>query len=86
MSNYDENAEGYQIQVVNISWGRDVGERSKKKEKPSETVLDVPEEIMKHRKNPTRFMELVESFTYGLLTRKYGAEVYSCQIYLPPEI
>jgi len=84
MTDMEGSENGYQIQVVNIAWGRDVGER-KKKEKPSETVLDVPEEIVKHQKNPTKFMELIETFTYGLLTRKYGAEVYSCQIYLPSE-
>lgn len=85
MIDTDESESGYQIQVVNIAWGRDVGERGKKKDRPSDTVLDVPGEIMKHQKNQTKFMELIESFTYNILTRKYGAEVYSCQIYLPVE-
>jgi hypothetical protein len=84
MTDMVEREDGYWIQVVNIVWGRDVGER-KKKEKPSETVLDVPEEILKNRKNGERFLELVETFAYNVLMRKYGAEVMNCQIYLPTE-
>lgn len=79
--NDQSKADGYQIFVVNIKYGNDFGRRSR--EKPGMATLDVPEGIMKTMHDAQKFMDNVESFAYNTLTRKYGAEVTHCQIFLP---
>lgn len=46
-------------------------------------TLDVPEGILKTMNDTKKFMENIESFAYNTLTKKYGAEVSYCQVYLP---
>lgn len=72
--------DGYQILVVNIKYGKEIG--SKLKEKPDMAILDVPDNVLRH-KNKEDFEDVVESFAYNTVTKKYGAEVYKCQVYLP---
>lgn len=74
---------GYQILVVNIKYGKELN--GKIKNKPSMTVLDLPDNIIKCQKNEDKFRDSVETFTYNTLTKKYGAEVNNCQIWLPLE-
>lgn len=75
-----ENNVGYQIFVVNIKYGKELN--NKHKERPDMVILDVPESI-RRIKNEAKFLDNVESFAYNTITRKYGAEVYSCQVWLP---
>lgn len=49
------------------------------------TVLDVPEGILKTMNDKQKFIDSIETFAYNTTTKKYGAEVMSCQIYLPLE-
>ena len=77
----NHNIDGYQILVVNIKYGKELN--SKVKNKPNMTVLDVPEGIMKSIKNESKFKDNIESFAYNTLTKKYGAEVSYCQVWLP---
>lgn len=78
-----EMTDGYQIQVVNIKYGRELNTSKKIKEKPEMVVLDVPEEILKNKNKGQKFLDMIESFAYNTVTRKYGAEVHICQVYLP---
>ena len=73
--------DGYQILVVNIKYGKDVNRRVK--DKPSMVVLDVPDSILKCKNQIEKFKDNLESFAYNTITRKYGAEVYKCQIWMP---
>ena len=77
----NHNIDGYQILVVNIKYGKELN--SKVKNKLNMTVLDVPEGIMKSIKNESKFKDNIESFAYNTLTKKYGAEVSYCQVWLP---
>jgi hypothetical protein len=71
---------GYQIFVVNIKYGKELN--NKHKERPDMVILDIPESIRKI-KNEVKFRDNVESFAYNTITRKYGAEVCNCQVWLP---
>ena len=81
----DTSHEGYQVIVVNIFYKTPVEERIKNKEYPTSMILDIPEGILKCKKNQNKFYDTVEQFVYNTITRKYGSEVISGQIYLPLE-
>ena len=72
---------GYQVIVVNTKYGRILNEKIK--DRPEMSVLDIPEGILKTKNKSGIFEDNVESFVYNTLTKKYGAEVSHCQIYLP---
>ena len=80
-----ENGSGYQITVVNIKYGNELS--GKRKERPEMTTLDVPEALLKikNKGDMEKFEDAVEAFAYNTVTRKYGAEVVRCQVYLPIE-
>ena len=65
---------------MNIKYGSEI---RRTKEKPEMATLDVPEGILKTMNDTKKFMENIESFAYNTLTKKYGAEVSYCQVYLP---
>ena len=72
---------GYQILVVNIKHGK--VKNQKMKELDDVVVLDVPEGILKTKNNITQFYDNIETFAYNTVSRKFGTEVYHCQVYLP---
>ena len=75
---------GYQITVTNIKYGREL--YGKFKERPEMVTLDVPESLLKVKgKDDEKFRDGVESFAYNTVTRKFGAEVSFCQVWLPLE-
>lgn len=76
----EENNE-YQVIVVNTKYGRILNEKIN--DRPEMSILDIPEGIMKTKNKKNVFEDNVESFVYNTLTKKYGAEVSHCQIYLP---
>jgi hypothetical protein len=79
-----ETGDGYQITVVNIKYGNTLSKRIK--ERPEMVTLDLPEALLKVKgKDEERFLDSVESFAYNTVTKKYGAEVTYCQVYLPME-
>ena len=80
-----QNSEhGYQVIVCNIKYGGKVL-NNKIHEKPDITVLDIPEDILKTKKNDQKFKDNIETFVYKTISRKYGKEVSYCQIWLPEE-
>lgn len=81
MTNNTTANSGYQILVVNIKYGKELG--GKVKSRPNMSVLDVPSGVLKNIKNKEKFMDSVESFAYNTLTKKYSAEVNYCQVWLP---
>lgn len=79
-----ESGNGYQITVVNIKYGNALSKRIK--DRPEMVVLDLPDALLKSRdKNEEKFLDSVEAFAYNTVSRKYGAEVSYCQVYLPLE-
>lgn len=50
---------------------------------PEPLTIDLPDDIAA-KDGQAYFYDLVETFCYNFLTRKYGHEVYSCQCWLPP--
>ena len=83
MSENESNEENpqNQIMVVNIKYGRFL--TTKIKERPEMVTLDLPESLVKIRNKTEKFLDGVESFAYNIITRKYGAEVCNCQVFLP---
>lgn len=75
---------GYQILVCNIHWNESSMARGKKHELPAQLALDIPENVLNQaNKNKHMFNDIIEQFAYNLLTRKFGCEVCSCQVWLP---
>lgn len=72
---------GYQVSVVNIKYGKDLFKHTK--DKPTMVVLDIPESLLKCKNQDEKFKDGIESFVYNTITKKYGAEVSKCQIWMP---
>ena len=84
------NSLGYQVLVTNIYWdSKAINAAAKKMSKndlPVQMSIDIPSQVLQHaNKNMTAFNDIVEQFIYNLLTKKYGHEVNSAQIWLPIE-
>ena len=55
-------------------------------ELPTQMSLTIPDQVLQQaRKVKNNFNDIIEQFCYNLLSRKYGKEVTSCQIWLPFE-
>jgi len=82
---YETEDVGYQVTVTNIKYGRKFY-TARGKERPEMVTLDVPESLLKVKdKDDEKFRDGVESFAYNTVTRKFGAEVSFCQVWLPLE-
>ncbi len=85
----NENSDEYQVIVANIFWNHKSRTNSKKDngtELPTQMSLTIPDQVLQQaRKVKNNFNDIIEQFCYNLLSRKYGKEVTSCQIWLPFE-
>ena len=85
----NENLDEYQVIVANIFWNHKSRTNSKKDngtELPTQMSLTIPDQVLQQaRKVKNNFNDIIEQFCYNLLSRKYGKEVTSCQIWLPFE-
>lgn len=85
----NENTNEYQVIVANIFWNHKSRTSSKKvngNELPAQMSLNIPDQVLNQaRKASNNFNDIIEQFCYNLLSRKYGKEVTSCQIWLPFE-
>lgn len=89
----DESNEnnGYQILITGISWNPKstkafATKKDAEEELPSQFILDLPENVYNQaNKSNNIFNDVIESFIYNFLTRKFNHEVYHCQIWLPLE-
>lgn len=81
----------YQVLITGIYWDKKtIGQRYVKYDKydelPSQFTLDLSESVLKQaNKKPEEFNDVVETFCYNFLTKKFGHEVNNCQIWLPLE-
>lgn len=77
----------YQVIVANIFWNsksKGFGRKDNKVELPTQMSLNIPTSVLNEaNKSKNNFNDIIEQFCYNLLTRKYGKEVSSCQIWLP---
>lgn len=84
----EQNIENYQVLVTQITWNKDTIKGFNKKvpvdQLPDQCTVDLPKQLASQVKQ-LNFKDNVETFIYNMLTRRYGHEVYSCQIWLPLE-
>lgn len=89
--NDEELENGYQILVTGIKWNKKKIPYFKRdaqtpEELPEQFSLELPDNVLKQSKGDTKseqFENIIESFVYNFLTRKFGHEVWHCQIWLP---
>lgn len=68
--------------VVNISYFPYVNnKKTNLSDLPEYFVLDIPSRIREHEGKPD-YEDLVESFVYNTLSKKFQTEVASCQIWI----
>ena len=76
---------GYQVLITNIKWNKDtIGQYRVKHDNyddlPTQFTLDIPDNIIKTNTSNTK--DLIETFVFNFLTKKYGHEVNNCSIWL----
>lgn len=80
----------FQVYLNDITWNpKQTSSYQVKKDKtnygalPRQMTFDIPETVLEQaRKDPKNFNDVIESFIYNTLTRKFMHEVYCCQIWL----
>lgn len=79
----------YQVYVNDISWNANpVSFNYQKKREysgtlPKQLTFDVPLNVIEQlKKNPENQNDIIESFIYSVLTRKFMHEVLHCQIWI----
>lgn len=82
-------SEDYNVIVTGLKWNNEsVGKYRSKKDflnkLPEQTVVVLPENVTKH-KNSDNFYDIVESFVYTYLMKRYNHIANYCQIWLPLE-
>ena len=71
--------------AVNIKYAKNSmdGKPSKRKNLPETFVLDLPERITQlPDKSDQKYLDLIETFVYNTLTKKFQTEVTGCQIWI----
>lgn len=92
----EPESESYQVIISGITWNPNSirsyhNKRDYEGELPTQFTLDLPEnklnEALKAEKKDGEqgFKDVIETFCYDFLTRKFCHEVYSCSIWLPLE-
>jgi len=86
MQNIDNETDSMQVTVCNIKWSNPKG-KTKIYNLPEEMTLNIPDGVIEGAKKSkkTTVEDAIETFCCNILTNKFGAEVHSCQIYLPIE-
>lgn len=76
----------YQVIVCNIHYSRESASRRVNfNDLPEQIALDIPQSVLNQaKKSKNDFYDVIEQFAYNLLSRKFGIEVCSCQVWLPP--
>ena len=82
-----EEIPGYNVFVVNMSWSKNSIRPMKKKDSiefPEALQLEIPENVLRQAQKKTNvFEDIIETYVYNTLTKKYGYELWHCQIWLP---
>lgn len=75
----------YEVFVANVVWDPKSFRASKKDvELPTQLSIAIPENVLRQANKPSNvFNDIIESYVYNTLTRKFGHEVWHCQIWLP---
>lgn len=78
---------GYQAIAVNIKWDRDAvsqyrGKKSYYDRLPEQITVTIPESIVQKRSTP-EFYDLVETWMYGFLAKRFNHVANRCQVFLP---
>ena len=71
------------VVVVNIKFNKRSFDGKKKTNLPDFFVLDLPERITQlPDKTDQKYYDLIETFVYNTLTKKFQTEVQYCQIWI----
>jgi hypothetical protein len=79
--------DGYQIMITGVKWNKEsVGKYRSKKDfsdkLPEQLVLVLPENIVS-KENSDNFNDIVETWVYNFLMKRYNHIANYCQIWLP---
>ena len=75
-----DNTAGSQVMICNIVWN------GKSAELPKQLMFDIPEGVLEQaNKNKNSFNDIIETFCYNALWRKFKCEVNFCQVWFPFE-
>lgn len=87
MQDIESTENSNRILITNITWNKNaIHSHSSKEELPTQFAIDLPENVINQaNKKGNDYNDIIESFTYNFLTRKFDHEVYSCSIWLPLE-
>ena len=79
----------YQVLVCHMHWVPSPTKANKKNglDLPEQMTIDVPTAVLQQaNKNKSCFNDIIEQFTYNVMTKKFGGyELRHCQIWLPLE-
>ena len=80
-----DETENYQIIVCNIHYDRSTASRRVNfNDLPEQLALDIPSSVLNQaKKSKNDFNDVIEQFAYNVLSRKFGVDVCSCQVWLP---
>ena len=81
-----ESNDLYQVFVNDITWSKDTIGKFRSKHSPYDQLprqmsFILPDSIVK-KENSKDFYDIVETFIYNLLAKRYNRIVYHCQIWL----
>ena len=90
LKNDQDQSNKYQVLITDVKWNKDTIKSYKTKKDneslPDSFTLDLPMNVLNQAKKKNNvFNDVVETFVYNFLTRKFGHEVYHCSIWLPLE-
>ena len=88
MQDIESNDNNNQILITNITWNKNAIHSHSKQEDdlPTQFAIDLPENVVNQaNKKGNNYKDVIESFAYNFLTRKFDHEVWSCSIWLPLE-
>ena len=83
----NEEVNDYNVIITGIKWNKETVSKYKSKKDfyntlPEQVVITLPESVTKHEKT-SNFNDIVETFTYNYLMKRYNHIANYCQIWLP---
>lgn len=90
VDNNSQVNDSFQVIITSITWNKKsirtnhVVQYSNDSDLPSQMTFDIPEGVLQQARGKKNvFNDVIETYIYNVLTKKFGHEVYHCQIWLP---
>ena len=83
----ENNQLGYQLIIANIKWNKDTVKQYRSKKDfydklPEQLTVILPEQLAQ-KENQSDFNDIVESWVYNFLAKRFNHIAHRCQIFLP---